>query len=195
MVKGEISLLRIIFEFSKGAVWKADFSRAQLSSLWLWHCILKHIFSDLHFLLHASHDLHPYHTHASSILSLLRLHRCSLFGLFLSSHIHPPSLIHHPFNGHSLSIPVIWDCVCKSISGDVCVCVWVQWFACVQLAMDSDSLWDLRLHIIRKNQITIITRFWLFLGKKFAHEKCTYMIMLEHCGLLPEHCFGVLSDF
>ncbi len=96
--------------------------------------------------------------HASSILSLLRLHRSSLFGLSLSSHIRPPSLIHHPFSVCSLSIPVIWDCVCWSISGFF--------------------LWPWM--VIRKAQITVITRFGLILGK--AHAKHTSY--RECCELL-----------
>lgn len=146
MVKGEISLLCIIFEFSKDNVWRLilaehswaayDCDTVYWSTFPLWFALppacppwpppLPHT---------CTH-------HASSILSLLRLHHSSLFGLFLSSHIHPPSLIHHPFNGHSFSIPVIWDCVCKSISGDGCVRAAV----CVHLAMYGDASWDLRLH-------------------------------------------------
>lgn len=42
--------------------------------------------------------------------------------------------------------------------------------------------------VIRKNQIAIITRFWLFLGKNLARAKCTD-VMREYCGLLPKHCW------
>lgn len=147
MVKGGISLLCIIFEFSKGAVWKVDFSRARLSSLWLWHCILKHISSDLHFLLHASHDLHHYHTHEHTMHHLFFPFSASIVLLSLAFFFPPISTLHLWFTILSMAIAflfLLFEIVCaKALVG---MCVWVQWFVCVQLAMYSDSLWDLRLH-------------------------------------------------
>ncbi len=81
--------------------------------------------------------------------------------LSLSSHIRPPSLIHHPFNVYSLSIPVIWDRVCWSISGFF--------------------LWPCM--VIRKAQITVITRFGLILGKVHAkhasYRECCELLLFN----------------
>lgn len=142
-----------------------------------------HFLYDLHFLLHASYDLHPYHTHAHTMHHLFFPFSASVILLSLAFFFPPISTLHLWFTILSMAIAFLFlsfEIVCvKALVG---MGVWGQRFVC--------SFGHVRwcFIVIRKNQIAIITRFWLFLGKKLAHAKCTD-VMWEYCGLLPEHCW------